>query len=98
MKNIILSGDFNTELPEVKSFIETDLSLIPHLDGKARYNTENRVQHRNRDGQVGLDVIQRCVDGIFYQPESSFKLLAALKADDNNFAYSINQEGLTRIK
>lgn len=68
--NIILSGDFNTDIAEVKSFIETNFNLTAHLGsqgGNPLYNSENRVQFRNRDGQVGLDIIQRCVDGVFYQ-------------------------------
>ena len=53
------------------------------------------MQYRNRDGQVGLDVIQRCVDGIFF---NNVKLVASLQADNKNFANNINQEELNLIK
>ena len=87
--NLIISGDFNMDISEVTPFLVSKLTLQPHFDAGSAYSTENRVQYRNRDGQVGLDVIQRTIDGIFYQSRD-IELLGSLKADNEVFEAVIN--------
>ena len=86
--NIILSGDFNTDIDEVQEFVNTNLGLTYTFEKGANYNTENRLQYRNRDGQQGMDVIQRCVDGVFFN-NKCVKLASKLAAT-KNFSQSIN--------
>lgn len=50
-------------------------------DKESPYDTENRLQYRNRDGHVGMDVIIRCIDGIFYT--GKFQLVSKLQKADN---------------
>jgi hypothetical protein len=95
--NLIISGDFNMDISEVTPFLVSNLTLQPHLDTDSTYPTENRVQYRNRDGQVGLDVVQRTIDGIFFQARD-IDLLGTLKADDEVFEAVINHQALMDIK
>ena len=78
------------DISEVTPFLVSKLTLQPHFATGSAYPTENRVQYRNRDGQLGLDVIQRTIDGIFCQARD-FDLLGTLKADGEVFEAVINQ-------
>ena len=96
--NLIISGDFNMNISDITPFLTSKLTLQPHVDQKeSTYPTENRVQYRNRDGQVGLEVIQRTIDGIFYQARD-IELLCSLRADDEVFEAVINQQVLMDIR
>jgi len=57
----------NTEIDELVKLVaevRADLKFIHTQD--TLYNSENRIQSRNRDGWKGTQVVQRTVDGIFY--------------------------------
>ena len=77
------------DISEVTPFLVSKLTLQQHFAPGFAYPTENRLQYRNRDGQVGLDVIQRTIDGIFYQTRD-IELLASLNADNEVFEAAIN--------
>ena len=55
--DIVLTGDFNCEIPEVQAAMKPGVNY--HLGGEVLkpYNSENRVQQRFRDGWSGLQVI-----------------------------------------
>ena len=50
INSILISGDFNTEIEEIKDYFNTKLNLTYTFKSGNLYNTENRVQYRNRDG------------------------------------------------
>ena len=52
-------------------------------DKEKPYDSENRLQYRNRDGHVGMDVIIRCIDGIFYA--GNFEMVSKLQKVDKKF-------------
>lgn len=85
------------DISEVTPFLVSKLTLQPHFAPGFAYPTENRVQYRNRDGQLGLDVIQRTIDGVFYQTRD-IELLGSLNADNEVFEAVINQQVLLDIK
>jgi hypothetical protein len=57
VENLVVSGDFNTEISEVDQSLSENLNLQYVYEGETPFNSENRVQYRNRDGQHGMDVI-----------------------------------------
>lgn len=60
------------------------------------YDSENRLQYRNRDGHVGMDVIIRCIDGVFYA--GSFDLVSKLQKVDKEFEKLANIDKLKEFK
>ena len=66
---LFLVGDFNTKIDVdfISSIKTIDDGLQYIFDKQEAYFTENRIQKRNRDGQVGLSVVRRTVDAIFYK-------------------------------
>ena len=66
---VILGGDFNTDIEEVQENLgETLKNELKYIHTKeTKYNTENRVQRRERDGWSGVQVIMRTIDAIFYR-------------------------------
>jgi len=77
----------NTEIDELVKLVadvRSDLKFIHTYD--TLYNSENRIQSRNRDGWKGTQVVQRTVDVIFY---SGLNQLSVMKAAEN-FSELIN--------
>ena len=92
-----MTGDFNHEILEIhKLFEENDLNLKYIHEKIPLYNTENRVQKRERDGWSGIQVVQRCIDGIFFNDEC-FELVTKLQPC-KEFNFLINQEMLTSLQ
>lgn len=97
---ILLSGDFNHEITEIMTALRENnpnLKYIhDHGEGQksTQYNTENRVQRRFRGGHHGTSVIQRVIDGVFYQ---NFEQIGVMTTVDN-FDELINQKGLDATK
>lgn len=75
-------------------FKERGVHLGYNHDVIPAYNTENRVQKRERDGWSGIQVIQRTIDGIFYT--SNFGLIKPL-TKVSNFDELVKQPRLTSL-
>jgi hypothetical protein len=100
VSNRVITGDFNTDISEVEGILKDKLQMTYAFEGEKPYDSENRLQYRNRDGHVGMDVIIRCIDGVFIA--GNFDFSSKLVKDDENFDKMTNIEGLksfeTRVK
>ena len=82
----------NTEIEELVKLVAEVRSDLKYIHTQeTHYNSENRIQSRNRDGWKGTQVVQRTVDAIFY---SGVNQLSVMKAAEN-FSDLINQEKIT---
>jgi hypothetical protein len=93
--NRVLAGDFNTDIFNIEDILKTELNMTYSFENELPYNTENKLKYRNRDGHVGMSVINRCNDGVFIGGD--FEVLSKLISDDKNFDRLANIQGLEEI-
>lgn len=76
---MLIAGDFNHDINEAKKKVDgLELRFIHDSGSYPIYDTENRVQKRERDGWSGMAIIMRSIDGIFFS-EKSFEMVASFK-------------------
>ncbi|TNV77134.1 hypothetical protein FGO68_gene7163 [Halteria grandinella] len=95
-RNVVLTGDFNTELDELDGQMKgMGFPFVGPLEEYSPlHNTENRIQERQRDGHSGMAVVRRKIDAVFY---CGFKKAAQL-VPTANFESLVNSEALDRIE
>ncbi|CDW83185.1 UNKNOWN [Stylonychia lemnae] len=92
---IILGGDMNTEIEELVKLVKEVREELQYIHtAETLYNSENRIQSRNRDGWNGTQVVQRTVDGLFF---TGMNLLSVMRAVEN-FSDLINQDKISKVE
>lgn len=91
---VIFGGDFNHNMDKARDKIKKESLELKYAQEGFEYNSENRIQKRQRDGWSGISVIIRNIDGLFFSKE--FSLISLMK-QTKTFDELINKKALDEL-